>query len=318
MDKTPETGPAQEPQIPKDWNFRESPKNLFQTQINRGQGYLAFNVLNSPEAKTPDTEYFFGPDGEPLHRRLAGFLGPGITCFGKEIDVRYYFTLRNFTREELAQFSQAGKTFTVDFEHSGRDEVSRKNLEKLSENHPGYIVGYIASAQFSSKGRFDHFTMSSVFMENHNNFIGVAEMKLCSDSDRNGLKSEDYYLIIDNFIGDYEVVEIEQKNKIILQSLKSEDSFVMEWDVSMEKDAEGKDVPFVVFTRQHLSTGTAQRLMAPVQVNMDKLIEALSSQPPYPIHRGQMIAPWKGVHEIIGVDHSYSYLPNKTAAKRES
>ena len=297
MDKTPETNSSPEnPKIPENWNFlgRNDP-GLKIRQIDLDKSFLAFNLPDNPISRTLPhykgeyRDYFFDQEGRRLDERVHGAFDTHINVV-RDIKVSY------------SAHEWAGPN------HINLDIVF---LKSETASPPAFEL---AGANYTS-GRLSSVSLGSCFtsIAGEENYLR-SPMFIIGQYSRESLRSGNWEINFSEALpanNSFAVSDIIDRQVVFNQD--KEPIFRVEWGIQKSGlEGEKDNVDLLSVSQTHIPTGIIKTLKAPLDLDVEKVSEAIFSRPPYPKdQRGRLVVPWRNIDRIVGASLSYSYPPPK-------
>jgi len=275
-------------EIPKHWDFpQRNVSGLEVIQIDTRQSFLAYRLPDDPTSVTRPNykgEYgdiFFDQEGSRLDRRLHKSFDTDIEL-AREIHVSCWV----HERDKLIQPRNSDVTLVF----SGYRTDPPLSLLGLAD----YKNTHLASVGLGN--RF-------LDIENKENYSIGPWLTFEDYSQESFLSSANWELDFPGELPDskFFVLHDDAGTQAGIFNHDGKQIFRLEWGI------EGS---FFSVSQSHVLTGIVKTLRAPLEINADRVSEAIFSKPRYSKdEKGRLIVPWTNIDQIVGARLSYSYPP---------
>lgn len=281
-------------EIPQHWNFlgRNNPC-LKIRQIDIDKSFLGFDLPDNPISVTLASykgEYgdiFFDEEGRELDKRVHGAFDTHINLV-RDIKVSY-------SVHEWASPSHAD----LDIIFLKSETAGPSAFELGGVNYDSSHLGAV------------HLGSQFIGMQGEENDLR-SPLLIIGQYSQVSLRSGNWEINFSEGLpvnNSFAMSHITERQVVFNQD--REPIFKVEWGIQKSGLEEEKDRAYLLSVSQtHIPTGIIKTLKAPLGLDIEKVLEAVFSRPPYrKDDRGRLVIPWRNIDRIVGAGLSYSYPP---------
>lgn len=300
------------------WNFAEKTYPDFRViEEDIKNDYIRFEYRHPGLRNKLIKDYFFARNGLPKSSRIQ------FLPLHDESDDHVIVTLWGENTSEYSISKVLINDRTVKNLH-GHLDIVRPVAGRRFMDHLGHKP---YSFQFNSSGDLVFVETGCTMQIDKDTFVEAPTGSYVLYENASGLEKEDWrfekdsvinlmhngFLIGENVYWSPTVPkELER-----LEKMKQESTFTIEQKIMLDVDRNGREVPFFIFTLLYKPTGMTKTLRVPLRIDMDQVINASFSKPPYPVQSVGKVesvrAPWTEIDRIVGASLSQSERINRLA-----